>query len=253
MTRRRSVLAFASLALAVAGVAEARAPEAGELFAKGVAAYGERRYEDAAKSFEAVRQLGLDGAELEYDLGSAYYRIGDVGRAIAAFRRAERFAPRDPDVRENLSMALERAKDPLPQTSELPWDKAIAAWRRSLSLAEEKTLFLSAYALAAALLLGSLLFLQKALRRAGIVAGAVALLLGVSYLTRLHGETARPHAVVVDPKVDVRTGPGEDYQPYFLLHAGAELRVEELQGGWAKISISADRKGWLPASAIERI
>ncbi|MBI1852974.1 MAG: tetratricopeptide repeat protein [Planctomycetes bacterium] len=231
----------------------ARSAEPGELFAKGVAAYGEKRYEDAAKSFEDVRGLGVESAELDYDLGSAYYRLGDVGRAIVAFRRAEKFAPRDPDLRENLAMALDRATERLPESGDLPWQKAFTAWRRSLSLGEEKALFVAAWTLAAAILLASLFVWRTPLRRVGLLVGVMAVVLGVSYLTRLHDEKTRPIAVVLDPKVEVRTGPGEDYSVHFLLHAGAELRVEETQGEWSKVSVSADRKGWLRASTIEKV
>jgi tetratricopeptide (TPR) repeat protein len=256
--RTRVIAPVVGVLLAALGLcAAAQAPDdrsrAGEEFARGVAAYGERRYEEAAARFEAVRELGLESGELYYDLGSAYYRLGDAGRAILSFRRAERFLPRDPDLRENLAMALERARERLPEPGDLPWQRAAAAWRRSLALHEEKALFLAAYVLAGAILLLSLVAWTVPLRRIGAALAVVSLLLGASYGARLHGERSRPPAVVIAPQAEVRTGPGEDYSVHFLLHAGAELRVEEQAGEWAKIVISAERKGWLRASTIERL
>ncbi len=249
------LLALAVLASrASLGAADASSEaRAGELFARGVAAYGERRYSDAAAQFEEIRKLGLESGEVDYDLGSAYYRLGDVGRAILNFRRAERFFPRDPDLKENLAMALERAKERAPGAGDLPWQKAYAAFRQSLSLAEEKMLFLSAYTLAALALLGSIFALRAPLRRVGMGLGVIAILLGASYLTRLHDERSRPPAVALAAEIDVRTGPGEDYSVHFVVHAGAEFRVVEVKGEWSKIAISADRKGWLRSSTIGHV
>ena len=64
-------------------------------------------------------------------------------------------------------------------------------------------------------------------------------------------ETFRPPAVVVEERVYVYSGPGEQYLELFLLHAGAEIRRIDSTGGWIRFELSDGREGWLPATAVE--
>ncbi len=50
-------------------------------------------------------------AALFYNLGNAYYKQGDHGRAILNYRRAQQLAPRDPDIEANLALARAQAVD----------------------------------------------------------------------------------------------------------------------------------------------
>src|SRR5205823_1595380 len=43
---------------------------------------------------------------LLFNLGNAFFKNGQVGRAIAAYREAEQIDPRDPDIRANLKFVL---------------------------------------------------------------------------------------------------------------------------------------------------
>jgi tetratricopeptide (TPR) repeat protein len=57
---------------------------------------------------------------LYYNLGNAYYHTGDLGRAILYYRKAQRLAPRDRQVADNLRIAQAEAKVTIrPEQSEL--------------------------------------------------------------------------------------------------------------------------------------
>lgn len=62
----------------------------------------------AIEIYEKWLKEGKVSAALYYNLGTAYYRAGQAGKAIEALRRAECLAPRDPDIRANLA-AIRRA------------------------------------------------------------------------------------------------------------------------------------------------
>ena len=58
--------------------------------------YEEGKYADAAASYERLLQGGQVSAALYFNLGNAAFKSSQIGRAIAAYRQAERIAPRKP-------------------------------------------------------------------------------------------------------------------------------------------------------------
>ena len=49
-------------------------------------------------------------------------------------------------------------------------------------------------------------------------------------------------------------GPGSDYVTQLVLHSGAEARLLEQSGMWAKLDLSGEGlSGWVPASTIEHV
>ena len=62
-------------------------------------------YASAAAAYEKMTQTGPVSAAVYFNLGNAWFKAGQIGRAICAYRRARELAPRDPDVRANLQFA----------------------------------------------------------------------------------------------------------------------------------------------------
>ncbi len=74
--------------------------------------YEEGKYADAAASYERLLKGGQVSAALYFNLGNAAFKSSQIGRAIAAYRQAQRLAPRDPDVRANLQFARNQVQGP---------------------------------------------------------------------------------------------------------------------------------------------
>jgi tetratricopeptide (TPR) repeat protein len=66
------------------------------------------RTEEARLTLEAAIKLA-PSADLYYDLGNVLLKSGEVDRAILAYRRALEYAPKHPETRFNLALALERS------------------------------------------------------------------------------------------------------------------------------------------------
>ena len=120
----RTTIAVAVLALTPLGIARAQADgtedqsaestggnEARELFFRGQAAYERGDYEDAAEAWEAG--YAIDPRPLlQYNLGQAYERLGELARAVGAFEiYVENASPADPNqqrARAQLAAIRER-------------------------------------------------------------------------------------------------------------------------------------------------
>src|SRR3954465_16005286 len=100
-------LFFTAMAFSAAG----RVSAADEnVFARANQAYTEARFQEAAEAYENLVQSGQWNANLFYDLGNAYYRLGNFGKAILNYERALALDPRHPEADANLRLAREEAR-----------------------------------------------------------------------------------------------------------------------------------------------
>jgi len=59
--------------------------------------------------------------------------------------------------------------------------------------------------------------------------------------------------VVIASEATIRSGNGPNHSALFVLHEGAEFRVDEETGEWMKIRLGDGKIGWVSASAVEVI
>ncbi len=213
--------------------------------------YNAGQYEQAALCFEGLEAEGHHNGHLLYDQGNAWYRAGDIGRAVLAWRRAALYLPRDGDLAANLRTARDQARDDLPPPDEraplartlmLPFD----------SMAASEMLLLGAIAWA-------LLLLLVAIRLVRAFPGGTGLLVlcgllsfgGLSgWATRTIQLSSRPLGVVLNDEVTLRSGRDLQSRDLLVLHAGAELRVVERSTGWLQVALSSGQRGWLPTGSV---
>ena len=231
---------------------------AGNLFAADVPAefnaanrlYAEGRFAAAAGTYEKILQSGAVSPALYFNYGNAEFKLGQLGRAIAAYRRAELLAPRDDEVRANLGFVRNQVEGPALRESR--WSR-IAEWLGVLTLNEWTMLAAGAFWLA------FLLFAIRQLRPAwrprlrgltfGVVALTILLCAGLGAAAAVH--FSKPTAVVIEPAVTARSGPFAEAQDAFTAHDGAELAVLNQRDHWLQVSDGAGRIGWLPANQVE--
>jgi hypothetical protein len=218
------------------------------------------RFTQAAQAYQQLADQGVVDSALFYNLGNAYFKQGNYGRAIVNYRRAQELAPRDADIKANLEMARAQAVDDFEvmQESDLPSviGQSVKGW---LSLNELAMAALGAWILFVLLVIlvssarpGSTW--QKSLQYA-LVTMTVVMAVGVlalgSYLYIDHTDTA---GVIIVSEVDVNSGPGTQYVTEFTLHDGAEVEVVESRGSWIRLVLpSGEMGGWVPAEAVEPV
>src|SRR6476660_7743411 len=115
-------------------------------------------YSASAARLESLLADGLQNGAVYYNLGNAYYRAGEYGRAIAAYRKARPYRPRDPYLEANLQQALSVAPGRLPEPP-AQWWRHVLFWSGSLSFPEKvygafAATMLAAFAACVALLFG---------------------------------------------------------------------------------------------------
>ena len=119
-----------------------------------------REYRDSAEVLESLLADGFRNGAVYYNLGNAYFRAGEFGRAIAAYRKARPYRPRDPYLEANLRQALSVAPGHLPEAPP-PWWTHVLFWSGWLSFPEKAYAAFGGYLLAA-LVAAAAIFLRRA-------------------------------------------------------------------------------------------
>ena len=219
---------------------------------EGNAAYENGDYEAARFRYQEIVNSGVVNGNLQYNLGNASLRSGQLGFAVASYLRAAALAPRDEDIQANLTFARSQARDALEPPSASTVVRTLAFWHYSLSLRE---------LVVGALILNLLFWLSMALRArypssealrwATGLAGLALLLIGGSALWRL----AQPEeiAVVTANEVDALSGFEDGAIVRFQLHAGSELRVAERRQDHLRVALPTGEQGWIESSAAELV
>jgi tetratricopeptide (TPR) repeat protein len=202
-------------------------------------------YRQSAALLESLLADGFRSSAVYYNLGNACYRAGEYGRAIAAYRKAKPYRPRDPYLEANLRQALAVAPGRLPEPP-APWWRHVLFWSGWLSFPEK------AYGAFAAFLLASLaacaaLFLRRASGywiSAALL--AIGMILSLDAALAYVDATGTRHGVVTTETI-ARKGIGKDYEPAFdqPLKDGAEFTVLSENGEWIFGHFEGIGDGWL--------
>jgi hypothetical protein len=229
-----------------------------EIVARGNQAYEAGEYSTAVEAYEAVSSAGFTSAGLEFNLGNAYFKTGDLPRSILHWERALSLSPGDADTRANLELARSLTVDaiePLPTF----WAFSAAGWwvrllSRPILIATVASGWL---ALAAGFVLS---MLAKAdgisgfarwCSRAGVI---VVTVMGLNLVVREFGIGTPERAIVMAEVVAVRSAPAEDDDlTLFEVHEGTRLRIDQRAGSWAEVVLDDGKVGWMPLDAMEGI
>ncbi len=230
--------------------ATARQPE--EVFLAANASYDEGDFDAAIADYRELIDSGRAGGFVYFNLGNAYLRNGELGRAIAAFRHSRILLPRDGDVLANLRFARESTKDAIAPPEPSAVMSTLLFWHYRFSRTE----------LAAIAVVSSLAFWGVAIARLLIIRSEVLRWLSMILLVVLLAATGslaekrfftRPVAVVVPQEIEAHTAPDADSVVRFKLHAGTEVRVNDEREGWLRIGLPNGQQGWIESIWTQQV
>jgi tetratricopeptide (TPR) repeat protein len=228
---------------------------AGNLFAADVTAdfstanrlYADGKFPDSANAYEKILQSGVQSPALLFNDANAEFKSGNLGKAIAAYRRAGLLAPRDSEIRANLDFVRNQVQGS--SVREYRWQE----WLGQLTLNEWTMLAAGAFWLLFLLLtarqirpaLGpKLKSVTSMLVTLTILSGAV---LGLQAKNHFSSQTA----VVISAGATARSGPFDEAQSAFTTHDGTELSILDRHDDWVQVADGSVKIGWLPVKQVE--
>jgi hypothetical protein len=244
------ILAGACLIVAAAGASCGRGPdrEVSRRLQEAQAAFLEAAAPEDYLHVAALYQEVLDGGFVNgavlFNQGNAFMRAGKKGRAVAAYRRAERYRARDPNLAANLELALGRPAAPGRRTLL----DHFFFWQRWLSYAEKFRVAAAAGGLALLFGLWGLLAGRSTLRRSATLAALfLTTLLSASAALDWYRYDVVGQGVVVAVETVARKGNAESFASAFSapLKEGTEFTLREDRGDWLRIRLTGGLEGWI--------
>ena len=242
MSRSFPLFKWVLLGWAAIGLLGARpltaAVEVQNPFERGNQLYEQGKYSEAVASYEQMLQQGVRSVAVYYNLGNAYFKAGQTGRAILNYRRAQSLSPRDPEVRSNLQFARAQALGGKVGT--------VAYWKMNPILSLNELAILSAVA---GWVFFGLLALKEQRRtrvNAAVYLSCLLWLISLAALgLRYRNQVVIPQVVVHQREGLVRRGPLEESQLVFTAANGTEFRVLDRKDAWLKVEDDSNHRGWI--------
>jgi tetratricopeptide (TPR) repeat protein len=202
-------------------------------------------YHESAALLESLLADGFRNGAVFYNLGNAYFRAGEFGRSIAAYRKATSYRPRDPYLEANLRQALSVAPGRLPEPP-LPWWRHVLFWDGWLSFPEKVYASFAGFLLAAVAACGAVLLRRPRAYWISLALAVIAVVMTVDAGLAYADVAWARHGVVTHETI-ARKGIGKDYEPAFdqPLKDGAEFTVLSENGDWIFGHFEGIGDGWL--------
>ena len=201
-----------------------------------------------------IYNTGYRSANLDYNIGNAYFKLNNIPSAILFYERAYLLKPADEDINYNLQIARTLTVDRFQEIPEL----FFVRWYNfvSLFLSTNSWAKISITSFILFLLLLSL-YIYSPRHRYKIIGFWLAIFFIILSLTSL-AFTARNKSLVYDshkaiissPVVSGKSSPDKSGNDLFVLHEGTKVTVEDEVGEWFEIRLSDGNKGWVPLNSL---
>ena len=211
--------------------------------------YAQGHFKEVIGGYETLARSGQWSANLFYDLGNAYFRTGDFGRAILNYERALALERHHPEATANLQIARDEAHALEIQPSG-PERYLQFASVNQYSIAAAAAFWLAIFAMFA------LIFKRRRSARAIAVSICCLLVLAVALyaiFTLERGSKGQALAVVTGKDVQARLATADTANSVLALPAGSEIKILSTRGDWIYAALPNNLRGWIPAKNAEQV
>lgn len=245
------------IGLLLCGVTAVLAQSPQQVFEQANQLYQQEKFAEARKAYESLVRNGYVGGELFYNLGNAYYRSGDVARAVLYYERALRLMPNDDDLRHNLLLANLMIADKIEPTPRLfvwdYWDSIKHAMSLQGITWLAYVFFVLAIGAGVVVILSRTYRIRRVAFSTGIAIGLFFIFLLAVIVARVSDLSRKDTAIVTVSITTVKNSPDEKGSDAFVLHGGVKVQITDRLKEWFKIRLADGKVGWMESSAAESI
>ena len=229
----------------------------GQLWTKANDEYSMGQYESALNTYLEIEGQGEQSYKLYYNIGNAYYKSGNMGKAILYYEKALKLDPAGADALNNLKIAKLQTLDKIEEVPEFILATWIKDVRNMLSSNAWAYLSLVLVAVVAILMLMFRFAPTTGQRKLSFILACVVLLFAifaVIFAANLASNAnSADEGIVMVPVSNVKSAPNSTGNNLFILHEGTKVEILEEAGKWCRVEISDGRQGWMQKNDIEVI
>ena len=226
------------------------------LFSKGNAFYERKEYEKALEEYTKILNSDIESGPLYYDIGNAFFKMGKIGYAILAYKKAQKLITGDRDLKSNLAYAQSLTEDSalrLPPQNSLIW--LIRLPFGDFNLNTVASILLASYLTLIILMVFGIM--NPVFKTRASFPFYLALLLFLmtlaNFSTRYYTEEALTHGITVVKESECKYEPIDKSTTYYTLKEGQEILVLATRNGWRRVKRLDGKLAWVKKEAIEEI
>jgi tetratricopeptide (TPR) repeat protein len=219
--------------------------------------YRKHKYAEAAQGYESILKQKKESAEVYYNLGNAYYKMGKIAPSVYNLQKALLLDPNYKDAKINLGYAQKMAIDNIKEVPKVGFTKMLYnltgtyhyntwGWI-AVGFAFGFLLMFVGYYFAGTTLIKRIFFVGMFVTLLIIVVSIISAVFVKSVTSK-----ERP-AVVYAEVIAVKAEPTQNAEDAFVLHEGTTVYVTEEVDRWKKIELADDSVGWIESSAIKEV
>ncbi len=245
-------LAIVIFSLAVPGHAQEGQSNLERIFYRGNDAYEKGEYSKAIDEYERIIAAGYESGPVYYNLGNAYFKTGDLGKAVLDYERARRLMPRSADLKANIRFAANKIIGKVRPTEKGIWQwRPVRFYAGNFTINELLLVISGIYTFAFMLLILAMYFPARKVRI--FIAIFFLFLFGLynSLIIWHKADGLGKDAVVMQDEADSRYGPFDSATTFFKLREGMKVKILKDKAGWYKIERPDGKVGWVKKSDLE--
>jgi tetratricopeptide (TPR) repeat protein len=210
-------------------------------------AYSNGKYEEAKVEYLHLVQEGIYTPDLFYNLGNAWFKLGDYGRAILNYNRALLLDRNFPEAESNLKTTLKIVGNSIPNTLQNKLANYADQFPVITSIGLWILIFLFTYRLLSGKRTPTALWIVSAV--------AIIVTLGGASLSLWIGKGAKDpeHGLVVETLSDLKYGPAVSARTIETLRVGDPVKLISQRGEWTFCKAGAGNIGWILTQKVESL
>lgn len=218
-------------------------------FAKANQEYAASHFKEAIDNYEALARASHYSTNLFYNLGNAYFRIGDFGRSILNYERALALDRNHPESEANLRLVRDEARA-------LEMQQSLLERRLQFASLNQYSILAAVAFWVAMLCILRLVFSRR--RSLGAVAMSILLLavfaVSVFAIYEIdNGNRGRALAIVTGKDVTARLATADNASSVLALPPGSEIKILSVRGDWIYAALPNNLRGWIPNKDAEQV
>jgi tetratricopeptide (TPR) repeat protein len=256
MRSRTIVISVILMSLVLMGTALAYEKNFNTYFYEANSLYQRGDFERAAKTYERILSEGVASANMYYNLGNAYVRLEDYGRALLNYERARRLAPRDSQIIANIQYVKSLLSSGSDDSDSLHFISRMLDIYRYFTV-NEVIVATSLFYFTLVVLIG-ITMLRRELKvrfKLPMMVTSIFLLVSLTLtVLNIYNLHYRQEAIVLASEQVARFEPSLTGTTYFPLSCGDKVVIREVREDWVYItSVSNKRSGWVHVDGLEAI
>lgn len=218
--------------------------------------YQKQNYAKAQEGYQKLADEGVENFVLFYNLGNSYFKLGKKGLARLYYERAKKFQPRNKELLENIDLLKSTLKDK---------EETQAGFLEKIS--QDLFYYFSINTLAIFGIISFIILMliialmiifhkripQKVTKTFLMIFSILFIIFTVLTVTRLMQFYSGDSAVIIAETVLAYSGPTEEFEQVFTVHAGLKVKIEKYDKDWVLIKLPTGTGGWILRENIGRI